>query len=87
MIKKIIFKKLLNQRSTKIYLNANKTTGRAFGHFPRLTEDLGLFYSVLRLFTGLAIAALIAWKLTVNKVIVTAANAASTNTCHLIVIL
>ena len=44
-------------------------------------------YSVRNDFTGLDIAALTAWKLTVNKVIISAANPASTNTGHDILIL
>ena len=39
-----------------------------------------LLHSVLNDFTGLAIAALIAWKLTVNKAINNAAIPATTNT-------
>jgi len=44
-------------------------------------------YSVRNDFVGFAIAALIAWKLTVNKVIASAASAAITKTCHPILIL
>lgn len=41
-----------------------------------------MFYSVLKFFTGLAVAALMAWKLTVNKAIVTAAMPAMAKTHH-----
>jgi hypothetical protein len=44
-------------------------------------------YSVRKLFTGFATAALIAWKLTVSSVIKSARIAASRNTGHLIDIL
>jgi len=47
----------------------------------------GNAHSVRNDFTGLAIAAFIAWKLTVIIVIKSAAQPASTNTCHLIDIL
>ena len=43
-------------------------------------------YSVLKLFTGFAIAAFIAWKLTVINAINTATNPANTNTHQLILV-
>src|SRR5207249_570037 len=45
------------------------------------------FYSVLKLFTGLATAALIAWKLIVNNAIKTASNPAPKNIHQLMLIL
>ena len=51
------------------------------------TNSFAIFYSVLKLFTGLANAAFIAWKLTVNSAIIIAANAAATNTHQLILTL
>ncbi len=45
-----------------------------------LTFDFIHLYSVLKLFTGLAIAAFIAWKLTVSNVIKRAPNAETTKT-------
>jgi hypothetical protein len=44
------------------------------------------FYSVLKLFIGLATAAFIAWTLTVSNAISNAMNAANTNTHHSILI-
>jgi hypothetical protein len=41
-----------------------------------------LIYSVLKFFTGLAIAAFIAWKLTVISAINNATDPAATNTHH-----
>jgi hypothetical protein len=46
-----------------------------------------MIYSVLKLFTGLAMAAFIAWKLTVNSAIPIVINAAIANTSHPIFIL
>ena len=46
----------------------------------------GSDYSVLKLFTGFAIAAFIAWKLTVIMASKTVANAASAKTFHVIVV-
>jgi hypothetical protein len=45
------------------------------------------FYSVLKLFTGLAKAAFIAWKLTVINVITSAPRPDTINTHHEIVVL
>ena len=42
--------------------------------------DYELFHSLLKLFTGLANAALIAWKLMVNSVITIATTDEATNT-------
>ena len=52
-------------------------------HFLLLIFD---FYSVLKLFTGLAVAALIAWKLIVINAIATATSTAAKNIHQLMLI-
>ena len=47
---------------------------------------ISLFYSVLKLFTGFAIAAFIAWKLTVVMANKTVAKATTAKTFHVIVV-
>ena len=57
--------------------------------FPQLYRVYSFFiipYSVLKLFTGLANAALIAWKLTVANAIITASKPATANTHQLILV-
>ena len=56
--------KLSRWRSTSLYLHK-----RQFSHFQLLHYGSWFCYSVLKLFTGFAIAAFIAWKLTTNIVI------------------
>jgi hypothetical protein len=62
----------------------------AFPSFPfpiiQLKDTRFEFYSTFKLFTGLASAALIVWKLTVIRVIRMAENPANTNTHQLILI-
>ena len=60
------------------YKNANKYL---------LLEKFDHLYSVLKLLTGLAIAALIAWKLTVSKAIIIAKNPATKKTSQPMLIL
>jgi hypothetical protein len=57
--------------------------GRNQGPYPKsLTIQLWLYYSVRKLFTGLAIAAFIAWKLIVARAIATDSKPARANTHH-----
>jgi len=67
--------------------NTNHGTGFGCFTFDFRFSIFDFSYSVLKLFTGLATAALMAWKLTVNNAISKAAIPATANTHQLILIL
>ncbi len=64
-------REVLNYKSKKI----SKKNYASFSNF--ISQIAKFIYSVLKLFTGFAMAAFIAWKLTVNSAMRIAINAAN----------
>jgi len=67
-----------------LFVETSLTPGGHIGPPLRLASDASRFYSVRKLFTGLAIAALMAWKLMVIRAIRQATIPTKTNTHQLI---